>query len=708
MNILGEIRTRLMTAENHKKLFSSNEYCTFLQKKIIEVCKDWNQYRSDLFLKYEDSDVTAYTDNLHITLNAGSPLFLGEDLKECFLIQNGAVFHELGHRLFTMFGGMESYTAALKSGCFYPCRPSLDAEYEEQIEKVEKYIGKKNQAALLEHVMYSILNCIEDGRIENILLSFLVKYTNMHTGLNLLRKKLYDESPSYEEIREKVEMKEWKSFLALQQLILYYGRFGEIKGYVHAMHRKDELIQKFDSIKEDLDNCLDTTNEQVYFSSLNNILVFLIDDILEYINQCREEIEEKMKEQSQQSQQGSSGGSKKKASGGLTQEIAKQILSSMQAEQGKLSASTVTPNGKSNPGESIPQPMLDAKKQDNGQDDAKKPPYTRTNSITETFGTGKIENIEEYIEACGAGKDLSWLGKLVLESEETENLRLQIEKDLREFNANINFPKIHQGVNAKFYRHKVTEQNKKDYLEIGKDAEKLATLMARKSNNYQDPDSELPIMRYSGSRFKASELYKNNFKYFEKDLIPQESPSLSVALVIDESGSMGGKKIKYARQLALTTYLYCEKINAKTLIIGHSTYDAETGVEIMSYADFDKKDANDKYRIMNIKARDCNRDGYALRYAKERLLAEPGTRKLLMIVSDGSPNAHNYTGTAAAKDLREIVSECEKEDICILAAAIDSDKQTIKGIYGKDHFLDITNLELLPVLLANKIKALYQ
>ena len=111
---------------------------------------------------------------------------------------------------------------------------------------------------------------------------------------------------------------------------------------------------------------------------------------------------------------------------------------------------------------------------------------------------------------------------------------------------------------------------------------------------------------------------------------------------------------------------------------------------------------------MNINDRGCNRDGYALRYAKEKLVQESGDRKLLMIVSDGSPNDTDYQGTVAAKDLQEIVRECNKEDIGLLAAAIDSDKDTIRAIYGKEHFLDITDLEKLPTLLTQKIKALYQ
>ena len=131
-------------------------------------------------------------------------------------------------------------------------------------------------------------------------------------------------------------------------------------------------------------------------------------------------------------------------------------------------------------------------------------------------------------------------------------------------------------------------------------------------------------------------------------------------------------------------------------------------MEIFCYSSFEKDDENDKYRLMNISGRSCNRDGYALRYAKEQLAQQPGDRKLLIIVSDGRPNHDTYHGTVAAKDLQEIVAECEKEDIAILAAAIDSDKHLIRSTYGKEHFLDITNLEELPVILTQKIKMLYQ
>lgn len=744
LNILYEIESANLSDENHKKLFTSSEYYDFLDKKILEVCKDWNQYRSELRLKYEKTDETACTDNLEIMLNAGCLYFLSDTLKKCFLIQNGVIFHELGHRLFTMFGGMETYISTMAGGYLYPVRPKLDFEYEENVQKLEDYIKDEHQAKLLASLMFSLTNDIEDGRIENILLSYLVKYTNMHIGLNLLRQKTFEESPSYEEIRESVEKGEMKFFPALEQLILYYGRFGEIKGYDHSRHSEDALIKKFDLIQNDLDRCLDATEELEYFMALNNIVAFLIDDIIEYIDAEKSEAEEQLQNQSGTgtppgasggTQSGSSGntqsggspsspsggqGSSSSASGsGLTKEIVNQILEAMGNDHSKLAATTAVPQGKNNQSgaQQVTGQLNSLKNQlQNDDDDAQRPPYTRTNSISSTFGDGSIETIDDFVESSSVDNDLKWLAKVITDQESDDALEKQIVQDLRDFNQKIDFPSIHKGVDACFIRHKVTEANRKAYKQIGSKAEKLASDMAKKSDNFQDTEMDLPVLRYSGKRFCASEVYKGNLKYFENNLIPEESPKLVVALVIDESGSMGGQKIQYARQLALTTYLYCRKIEAKVLIIGHSTSSTDTNVNvsgqgdvaIFCYSDFEKDDENDKYRIMNIQARGCNRDGYALRYAKEKLAQESGDRKLLMIVSDGSPNDDNYHGTVAAKDLQEIVRECEKEDIGILAAAIDSDKDTIRGIYGKEHFLDITDLEKLPTLLTQKIKMLYQ
>ena len=76
---------------------------------------------------------------------------------------------------------------------------------------------------------------------------------------------------------------------------------------------------------------------------------------------------------------------------------------------------------------------------------------------------------------------------------------------------------------------------------------------------------------------------------------------------------------------------------------------------------------------------------------------------MLILVSDGQPADVGYGGTAAEEELRGIKSEYTKKGILFVTAAIGEDKENIERIYG-DAFLDITDLNKLPVALANVVK----
>ena len=138
------------------------------------------------------------------------------------------------------------------------------------------------------------------------------------------------------------------------------------------------------------------------------------------------------------------------------------------------------------------------------------------------------------------------------------------------------------------------------------------------------------------------------------------------------------------------------------MIYGHSC-EYGSGVELYSYAEFDSIDHDDKYRLMDISARGCNRDGAPLRFVAEQLSKRPEEVRILMLVSDGQPSAPGYGGTAAEEDLRGIKQEYKRKGILFVAAAIGDDKQNIERIYG-DSFLDITDLNELPVKLTAVIK----
>ena len=133
----------------------------------------------------------------------------------------------------------------------------------------------------------------------------------------------------------------------------------------------------------------------------------------------------------------------------------------------------------------------------------------------------------------------------------------------------------------------------------------------------------------------------------------------------------------------------------------HST--DSKGVALYSYAEFDSLDASDRYRLMDMSARNGNRDGAALRYVAEHLAKRPESQKLLIIISDGQPADCGYSGTEAEADLRGIKNEYRKRGIVIFAAAIGDDKENIRRIY-QDGFLAITKLEDLPKNMTQLVK----
>ena len=141
------------------------------------------------------------------------------------------------------------------------------------------------------------------------------------------------------------------------------------------------------------------------------------------------------------------------------------------------------------------------------------------------------------------------------------------------------------------------------------------------------------------------------------------------------------------------------------MVYGHSTGYSKEGdtVELYSYAEFESYDHDDKYRMMDIAARNNNRDGAALRFVAEQLSKRPESVKLLIVVSDGQPADSGYGGSAAEEDLRGIKQEYQRKGILFVAAAIGDDKQNLERIYG-DAFLDISDLNQLPAKLTAVVK----
>ena len=204
-----------------------------------------------------------------------------------------------------------------------------------------------------------------------------------------------------------------------------------------------------------------------------------------------------------------------------------------------------------------------------------------------------------------------------------------------------------------------------------------------------------------GRRLEARSLVRNDGRYFYKNNLPQDNAELAVSLLVDESGSMGClDRITTARAASIVIYDFCKRLRIPVMIMGHTAGGKQ--VELFSYADFDSIDGKDCYRMMDMSARGCNRDGAALRYVAEQLVKRPEQHKLLILISDGQPNDDGYTGTGAEADLRGIRREYTNKGVTLFAAAIGDDRENIERIY-QEGYLDITDLNQLPQNLARLI-----
>ncbi|GAB6930882.1 hypothetical protein JCM10914A_48650 [Paenibacillus sp. JCM 10914] len=293
-------------------------------------------------------------------------------------------------------------------------------------------------------------------------------------------------------------------------------------------------------------------------------------------------------------------------------------------------------------------------------------------------------------------------------SEEERQRERDFRKKLNRTSRELVSDSIHQGVKLIVHRPDYDSNNQEEYFRLCQGLMPVVREIARKTLPLLEHEdvAEFARNQYYGSKFQADGVAYRDFRYFAKKRPPTESPALVVGLRVDESASMAAfGRLDAAKRAVIAVYEFCQICNIPILIYG-DTADASRleQMSVFAYADYDKPDIRDRFRLMGIRARSNNRDGMALRIMAERLAASPQQTKLLISLSDGQPKAmDDYTGPYAIQDMRQTIAQYERKEVRFLAAAIGQDKDVISQIYGSERFLDITNLNELPAKLVQII-----
>lgn len=176
----------------------------------------------------------------------------------------------------------------------------------------------------------------------------------------------------------------------------------------------------------------------------------------------------------------------------------------------------------------------------------------------------------------------------------------------------------------------------------------------------------------------------------------------TICVLIDESGSMGGKKEILARQAAiLLNETFGKSLGVDLYIYGHTADIGSVGyINLSVYREGNHY--NPKFSLSKSYAKSQNRDGDAILEVAKRVRKFTKEDCIMFVISDGSPCANGYGGISAKKDTAAKVKEAEKLGFGIIQISIDA-------VYGVedmfDTYIDIGyNLEEMPKLLNEIVK----
>ena len=176
----------------------------------------------------------------------------------------------------------------------------------------------------------------------------------------------------------------------------------------------------------------------------------------------------------------------------------------------------------------------------------------------------------------------------------------------------------------------------------------------------------------------------------------------TICVLIDESGSMGGKKEILARQAAiLLNETFGKSLGVDLYIYGHTADIGSVGyINLSVYREGNHY--NPKFSLSKSYAKSQNRDGDAILEVAKRVRKFTKEDCIMFVISDGSPCANGYGGISAIKDTAAKEKEAEKLGFGIIQISIDA-------VYGVedifDTYIDIGyNLEEMPKLLNEIVK----
>lgn len=614
----------------------------------------------------------------------------------------GLVVHEVGHRLFTDYRVDRARQIQLSAGMLYP-KPDDMLNTPEGIILQHDLLNEEFRATFA-LMMNELINDTEDGYIENEIKHL---YPGTATNyLNAVNDVAFETSPTMTDMANEKEPSKVNMLLAQW---LLYGKYADVKiGEKKIEDFDPDMVEVFYNGLDLIDETVNTRNPMER-TRLNNELGILISPIL--IAELEEYDKKHPKQPNQKNQPQQNGGSQN-ANQNMRQQISQtaqnsnggvSTQSALNQNANNSSSSVTNPNRPGNTnlqqtvsGGSGNNPTGSGNGSGNGQGNGGNQNTPAPNSSTGRGGRGASGSVNQDALTRELDSMLrsNALSQVQADMERERTKSMQDEAEQMEMSES--------GTKATIKRAaEVPESNKKMYDglsgKVTSVSHHLAQILLKKMKQYENDDAL--AWQYSGNKFVSKQYCRDSLKGFQRNLLPREVPNLFVYVLCDESGSVSGKLSDAEVMTSVVFEDFCRTVGVPLCIQGYTS--GSSDLDIFSYVEEKKIDANDKYRVTGMSARGGTPTVAAIEYALNRIHKRGGTeKKLLLVITDGGAGDDDWCGTKT----RKLLERAKKEKVITIACGIGPDRSQVVAEFGEDHYVDIDDLDAMPMRLLDIIK----
>jgi hypothetical protein len=181
-----------------------------------------------------------------------------------------------------------------------------------------------------------------------------------------------------------------------------------------------------------------------------------------------------------------------------------------------------------------------------------------------------------------------------------------------------------------------------------------------------------------------------------KNATTETIPNAAVYLLVDMSGSMGSAEWEhnsafYAVRLAqIFVEALASHANLTVKVLGHTGDNSDNSDGGAFYRIWEPGDPINRLSLLYESDRMGNNyDGWAIAWAGQMIKKESVDQRLLIVLSDGQPNAHTYGSTAAMDHVRSVTDRLLRQGVDVVQVAVGSGIPREDQAHMFKHFIEL-------------------